>query len=240
MKAEHRKELETNTLADKMGHMMHRVQGSPRRAFFIYLLLAVVVSVGIWYFYRSMILGQQTRSKEWADFYDGAPSVLMDLQKKEGEPVSKAARMQFYWQFYWERGVKSIGLNPRQTIGMMNELSDRYRELAKDCKDDPTFEPEALLMLAVVEETKAIQDRSHLDQAVELYEDLVTRSEKKYKDTAYGKFAQDRLDHLKDPKKRAEEANLYSELQKTFNVPPPGLFKKDQRAPKGEMPPDHP
>ena len=38
MKAEQRKELETNTLADRMGHLMQRVKGGERRTFLFYFI----------------------------------------------------------------------------------------------------------------------------------------------------------------------------------------------------------
>src|SRR2546423_10961629 len=45
MKAEHRKELETNTLADKMGTVMQRVKTGRRGTFFLYVAAGDVLVI---------------------------------------------------------------------------------------------------------------------------------------------------------------------------------------------------
>ena len=49
MKAEQRKELETNTLADKMGRAMLRVKSSPRRTFLTYVIVAAAAIFAVWF-----------------------------------------------------------------------------------------------------------------------------------------------------------------------------------------------
>ena len=60
-------------------------------------------------------------SEDWAQLYDGSPSFLSALGKKEGEPVSKAARLQFAWHLYWDLGIKMIGVD----VARCNDFNER-------------------------------------------------------------------------------------------------------------------
>ena len=233
MKAEHRKELETNTLADKMGHMMKRVKTGRRSTFMVYVLVGGAAAIGLWLLYASMTSSKIETSDRWLRLDDGGQKNLVELATKEGTtPAGKAARLQLAWLFYWELGLKKLGADPHDAMLKINTAGDLYRELAKDCADDPLFHPQALLGIAVIEETRALQDQLVLDKAVEAYKEL--RADK-YKDTAEGVFAKERIDQLTDKKQRAEIAGIYDEVQRMLKVP------AIQRQPKLlELPPNHP
>lgn len=231
MKAEQRKELETNILADKMGRVVQRVKTSPRRAVTIYIVIAVVLVVGIVLAYRWYRQGVETAAEQWIKLDDGSAPFVTNLAVKEGDtPAGKAARFQLAWLRYWDLGIKRLGVDP---VGALKEgiggAADEYRRLADDCKDDPVFEPQALLGIAVCEEAKAVQDRTRLEKAASLYDALAKHE--KYKDTAEGKFAQGRLDQLRDKngKIRAEASNTYEDLQRALNIrevqAPPNPFQ---------------
>jgi hypothetical protein len=220
MKAEQRKELETNILADKMGRAVQRVKTSPRRTVTIYIVIAVAVVIGLAVAYRSYRQSVETTSELWVKLDDGAAPYITNLAGTQGDtPVGKAARFQIAWLKYWELGIKRLGVDH---VGALKEgidgASKDYQSLAIDCKDDPVFEPQALLGIAVCEEAKALQDRTRLDKAANLYDALAKHE--KYKDTAEGKFAQGRLDQLRDAKGkiRAEASTTYEELQRTLNI----------------------
>src|SRR5207244_1292408 len=91
-----------------------------------------------------------------------------------------------------------------------------YNSLAESCKGDPVWEPEALYNLAVIEETKAVQDREHLRKAREKYEELANQ----YKDSAHGKLAAERAERLKagSPSYDAVAA-FYQDFQNTHKIP---------------------
>jgi hypothetical protein len=232
MKAEQRKELETNTLADKMGHVVKRVKTSPRRTVLIYVVIGAVVILGLVFALRLYRTSQEENSERWLNLDDGTASKLFLLDKSDPDSsAGKAARFQIAWAFYWELGVKRLGVDPPGALKALSESGDRYRKLADDCKDDPLFEPQALLGIAVCEEARAIQDRLRLEKAATLYDEVVKKNDGKYKDTAEGKFAQSRLDQLRDKngKIRAEVSNVYDDLQKMLRVP-------DLRAPQLDFP----
>lgn len=219
MKAEHRKELDTNLLADRVGKAVQRVKGSPRRAVFYYFLAAAAIVLVGGFIYRSIRQGYETTASQWISFDDGSRGNIRALSQDLDTNVGKAAAFQICWYLYWEEGVKFLGSNPRGGLLGVSEAAKIYSLLAEKCKGDALFEPQAMLGLAVCEETLAIQDRARLKRAAELYDALVQHEQ--YKSTAEGKFAQDRLEKLRDSKGniRAEVTNFYADLQPMLNVP---------------------
>ena len=218
MKAEHRKELETNTLADKMGQAMQRVKSGRRSTFLLYFAVALGLLVALWFAYSYMAGAKQEGSERWLRLDDGGAKNLEQLSVQDGStPAGKAARLQIAWMIYWERGIKFFGTDPNGAMEALKIAGTEYRKLAEECKDDPLFEPQALLGVAVVEETKALQDAALLDRAEGAYK-AVLGTDNKYKDTVYGKYAQNRLDQLKDNKKRGEIVAVYDELRRDFGI----------------------
>jgi hypothetical protein len=216
MKAEQRKELETNTLADKMGQTMQRVKAGSRRTALLYFVGMLFLAIALFLGYRWYTTANQEASEQWLKLYDAAPGHLRYLSAKEGETAAgKAARLQVLWINFWELGIKRLGTDQRGTIELFKILDKEYKELAETCKDDPLFEAQALLGRAVVVESWAVQDASHLDRAKKLYEELAD----KHSTTAEGRFAKERFDVLKDAKKLAETRAIYAELQMLLNVP---------------------
>src|SRR5437870_3003389 len=98
MKAEQRKELETNTLADRMGQAMQRVKASPRRTFLIYLVILALIVVGLYVGIRWRITSQLQSSQQWIQLYHGSQNNLFSLGNAEKTtPAGKAARLQVAW-----------------------------------------------------------------------------------------------------------------------------------------------
>jgi hypothetical protein len=236
MKAEHRKELETNTLADKMGNVMQRVKTGRRSTFMLYVVAGAILIAGLWFWYVTVVGNRQEASERWLRLDDGGLKNLSELAEKHGEtPAGKAARLQLAWLAYWELGVRRMGAEPADAMLKLKIASNTYERLAKDCADDPLFEPQALLGFAVVEETKAVQDTSFLDSATKAYQVVVD----KYKESAEGAFAQDRLKQLQDKDSRKEITAIYEDLRKGLDirgVQVPGPF--DQFAPDKQKAPD--
>jgi hypothetical protein len=244
MKAEQRKELETNTLADKVGQAMQRVKGSSRRSALIYLLVGAALLLALFFTYRWYVLGKTEASFQWLMLDDGSFKHLEQLEQQQ-TPAGRAARFQIAWIVYWEEGVRMIGIDQPGAMKKLREASIRYKDLAKECADadDKIFEPQALLGVAVCEETRAVQDIALLGQAKESYKAVVD----KYKDSAEGIFAQKRLDLMNDKTKFAALQEIYEKLQKDLQIPgaahgfapggfAPGLFppviEGDDKKPK--------
>jgi hypothetical protein len=217
MKAEQRKELETNTLADRMGRVVQRVKGSPRRTFLTYFIVIALVLIAAWFGYRWYTSGVTERSLQWLKFYDGSGNFIEELAKDPETYSGKAAQFQIAWEVYWFAGIKQMASDKAGAMKALKTAVDRYGKLADECKDDKVFEPQALLGRAVAQESRAVEDTAHLKKAKEYYEDLNT----KYEKSAEAEFARKRLEILNDNAKRADLAVTYKELQGLLRIPAP-------------------
>jgi hypothetical protein len=225
MKAEHRKELQTNLLADRMGRMVQRVKGGPSRRSLLWIALAVLVVIVYlgWTLYRSnqraivstnwLLLGEQ---------YITAPGKTrgtLDLSGwvKESPDTSSAlaARMQLVWSaFLWDEGIKAMGANPDIALLRLKAAEKYYEQFGEECKDDPILAPEAAYALAVIEESKTVENRDFLDKALARYRGVASR----FRDSAAGKAAQQRVDYIE--KNRGSVEEFYAFMNRRLPVRP--------------------
>jgi hypothetical protein len=177
MKAEERKELETNVLADRVGKIVERVKGGPSRRAVVWVLLIAVVGVGFFLWWRNRGIERGELAKGWlylgmsqyvpdqkeaATYFQSAMSRPFDKQKS-----GQAAIMQIIWaksQDY-ERGFH-VSDDAVRVTGSLIQVGNIARELDKFqdmCKDDPSLHPETLYHLAVALEYRSVLD--HVDYA---------------------------------------------------------------------------
>jgi len=240
MKAEHRKELHTNLLADRMGRMVQRVRSRPSRRSVLWILLALVVVVvlvgwtiiannkrslmsGLWADLGEEHIAGYTEKGQWAtmpwvrDYRDTNPGL--------------AARYQLAWVFLWEEGLKQMGSDPVRALKGLEFVEKTFSELGYECKDDPILGPEAAYALAVIEESRAVKDPAALNKAVTRYRGVQTR----YKDSAAGKAAARRAEYLEKNRDRAE--GFYMVMNRHYDMIerqqaamlPPGAEKVPQK-----------
>ena len=209
MKAEHRKELETNVLADRMGRLLDTVKQKPQRGTVGWVVLGVVVAVVMFLTVRWYRMAQNERSEAWYDYYliqiTGDIRGLREAQNVPGKAVRFLVASDQLWD-----GVTKIGADPAGTKEKLQRAKNLYEELRKECEDDPVLLPEAIYGQALAEESLAIEDRKYLDIAIDTYKVLVEKHPK----SAYGKLAEKRLEILNDPDKRREVNDIYHELQR--------------------------
>jgi hypothetical protein len=250
MKAEHRKELETNILADRVGRVLRSSKDTSTTAVWYMVAAICVVLLGAFLLNRWFIVSAQRSATAWGALESGDPQALQQLvEQYPTQNVGKSARFQIAFEMLWVYGISKLGANPAEAKNYILRAQDEYAKLAKECQYDPVFLAEALYGLAVIEETGAIDDPDMLKSAVTAYK----RVTKEAKDTAFAKLAQDRLDVLDVPaavdgedmktreEREAREAKLadirdmYSHLKKEFhgrgmpgNMPPmdDAQFKK--------------
>lgn len=229
MKAEHRKELQTNVLADRMGRFVQRMKDRPRRRTMLYVVLGLIVVVALFIIYQMRQGTITERSRRWVMLEDGFKPYIDLLKKDDAETnPGKAARFQYAWLATWDRGLKLLGVDPVQALEDLEVAEVLYRQLAKDCAKDPVWEPEALYSLAIIEETKAVRakERSqHLDNALKMYKDLA--GNETHKNSARGKDAAKRAEILE--KNRPQIVSFYEDLQNRLKIPeepPPELMQK--------------
>jgi hypothetical protein len=228
MKAEHRKELETNTLAEGVGHFVQRMKERPRRSMLGYVVAAAIFIIALVLVSRWFYMSRLETAENWSLFERQSQTALDKLINEAGEtPPGKAALLEKSWITFWEMGVKGLGHKPADAMKQLDEAYNEYRKAAERCEGDPTMEPEALYAMAVIEETKALVDRKHLETAREQYQKL----NDKYGQSAFGKMAEQRVVTMKDEKKKAELLQFYQNLSTQL-----GLDRIEQKAPDLKLP----
>ena len=216
MKAEHRKELETNILADRVGKFIITAKKGPSRGSIYYVLFGLVLLVALFIVYRYFVRKSETRAQAWMFLEDGGIQHAGKIA--EGSEAQKAVRFQIAWVLYWSNGVRRLGAGNGYVAGMdsIGKAEELYTELEKSCKGDPVFHPEALYGLAVISETRAIDDRANLDAALEKFKELA----KAYPDSAFGQLAKKRADQLGNEAEFDDVKRFYHSLEVAFKPRP--------------------
>ena len=220
MKAEHRKELETNVLANRMGRVVEAIK-APKNPHMKWIVPAVIVLIvgGIWAYFHFTSLAQKDRSALWLQL--GKAGQSSDLNKatdeltelannNRGTIVGRTAQFDVA-RIWMARGMENLG-NPEQhasALDMLENAGKMYGDLAPMVKDMPLLQQEAMMGAARSQESLVGSVKGgNLDRAVELYSKLAEA----YPDTFQGQAARKRVEELKDPKKYAEVQAFYKEL----------------------------
>jgi tetratricopeptide (TPR) repeat protein len=212
MKAEHRKELQTNTLAQTLEHTVQRLKEGPSKNT-VFLMVVVVLCVAlffVWYWFSEN--ARENDSARWVQ-WDSliAPDQLETfLKDKDVEGTAQArltrfleARRRLY------EGVKDLGFQPTRAIDDLHKAADLYQKLADESSDRPLLEQEALLGAG-----RACESFGDFDRARTFYSKLAD----KFPDSARGQTAKKRLELLND---EAHAADL-KDLVNTYRPLPAG------------------
>jgi hypothetical protein len=215
MKAEHRKELQTNSLADLLGRMLQGRQTSSGLPWFkIFLgVFVCLVLVVVWW-----VLGNRARnfSEAWEKVDLGTSKALQEVQAEM--PGSKQAEAALYidgFKGVWETiklfgsGQKGQGEQAKNLVE--NALVPHYVKLAEIAKDDPEHLAEAKYNLFVCRETLAAIDIKNLDEAKKELEELSTGD---LAATAYGQLAKKRLEQYNNPAQYSSIVAFYMEFRR--------------------------
>jgi len=196
MKAEHRKELQTNSLADFLGRTVRNVRGGSGVSW-TKIIIAAAVVFGIAAVFWVLNNQKRTNAELWMKLQANTLSKLEEMAQDKDLKNTKqgqAARFTVAHEYLWI-GIQRLG-NPTTAEGGLRLLAQgeaSFQELAEDCKDEPDRLAEAKYNLAVCKETEAIFKVELLDEAKKLYEDLAKGSLSK---TAFGMMAAKRLEQL--------------------------------------------
>ena len=140
MKAEHRKELETNILADKMGKIISASKSGPSRGMLFYAVIGVILAGAIFLAYRWVVYGATKTGQSWYKFEDGSAQLITDLAgSTANDNPTKAARLQVAYESLWLYGMKFLGSRPKEAMQQIQRAEGIYRKIADDCKGDPVF-----------------------------------------------------------------------------------------------------
>ena len=190
MKAEHRKELQTNVLADRLGKAVQGIKEGPSRG--TLLLVGAAALLGLlafiwWYFWSA---SREADSARWAE-WDGltTPAQLESFaqnKEHEGKPQTRVARFQIA-RLSLLAGLRDLGSARATALDNLRKAAQSYEELAKSSSDMPLLTQEALLGAG-----KANEALGAVDKAKDFYKKLADG----HPDTAFGKDAKAQLDRL--------------------------------------------
>jgi len=224
MKAEHRKELQTNALADRMGRVIQRMKQRPKRGSLLTVVLVLFVVAAALFFLWRRSSANQREADRWVDFARAqAPQTMQKVEQlNPGTLQARLADFQLAWLFLYDFGIKSLPVDAEEAVKNIKTAREKYEQLLPNVKDDPVLAPEARYDIAVAEESLAADPRgdprTHLNAAKELYS-AVARD---YPKSAHAKDAEKRAKQLADPEERARIERFYNSLAQTI------LFGRNQ------------
>jgi tetratricopeptide (TPR) repeat protein len=204
MKAEHRKELQTNVLADHLGKAIQGIKEGPSRGTMIFVGVVALAGLLIfvwWYFWSSSQAADSARWTAW----DGltTPAALDSFAQhkdNQGTTQGRVARFQIA-RLSLLSGLRDLGSTAGRAAALENvrKAAQTYEALANESSDLPLLHGEALLGAG-----KANEALGEVEKAKGFYKKLADA----HPDSPFGKDARAQLERLeKDAKEVQDLAN---------------------------------
>jgi hypothetical protein len=211
MKAEHRKELETNVLADRVGRVVQNMKQAPQKRTMLFLVVIGIVVVLVVLWTRRGQVQRMENSERWIEFAEGSAAAK---RKLESDPDSNQVKAILFEESYSQlrRALRFLAAQPTQVLDVLERLDLQYERMAEQCKNDKVLLPEALYARAVIAETRIMKDDENWKAALDAYNVVANN----HKDTAFGKLAAKRAEILNNQEKRNKILELYRDLRLTF------------------------
>lgn len=149
MKAGHRKELQTNVLADRMGKML---QGAKTTSGIVWVLLAVVLLGVIGYFWYTRQAAQNLAT-QWKNFWDDRERVdERELAKNyKGTVIERVIKLRRAEQLE-RQAYADFSRIPDQAVKTFKEASQLFEEVSNDPGKSDDLAVKGLLGAAKCEE----------------------------------------------------------------------------------------
>jgi hypothetical protein len=246
MKAQQRKQMEKNELADRLvrwwkGDPNKQSKSSPLFWAVLGLIALGVIIYIAWHYYSQSAL--RSRSAAWADVELASENSKLEeiAEAHRGTEPAWAAKAQLA-RGALQKGLDELGSEVLRSGAVANieKARDWYSQLAKDATGDLELQREAALGMAKAEEAlvgipkaeNSQEMRGTLSKALELYKDAAS----KYPDSIQGKEASKRAAEIEANKDKIEA--FYADLNKSLAVPPkPTIFElPKESARKPELP----
>jgi hypothetical protein len=237
MKAEHRKELQTNALSAATTRLVERIKTQnlrPQRRTVLIALVVLLVGGGLlgWWILHN---NKKRRDAElWFrfDYPSGRPLETYQVITKEypQSNQAKASQSQLGWLWLWDLGIQRLGsersLEEKGEVPWPRYIDfarQMYEEVAETAKDNALLAAEARYNAAVARESMAATNwilrkegkiefvpvGTILDDAKQMY----NRVHADFPDTVHGRMAKERYDLLEGRESRARIERSYEELR---------------------------
>jgi len=206
MKSQHRKELQSNALADRMGRLIESAKAGPNQTMLIVggVILVILVLIVGWRYYSKV--SSQNRSSLWLKVEEASDVEELEKIAKDSPNTvpGRVARLQWARSLYRQGIEKLFSVTDRDKAKEnLEEARKLYDQLAKELTHSPVMVQEAMMGSA-----KARESLGDTEGATSAYEKLA----KDFPKSALGKEAEERAKQLHD--KATEIKDFYTELNK--------------------------
>jgi hypothetical protein len=211
MKAQQRKELHTNALADwlgRFGQTLQTVKEGPSTMVLVVggVLLAIACGVVGWMWYDRHAKQQTSAENRDLEQAQSREDYKKIADAHSNTPAGRVARLQLA-RLALNDGLDQLYASSaddrEQARKSLEEAKNYYATLARDFRDAPLLVQESLMGQA-----KAQESLGDLDGALATYRSLVTQQ----KDSAIVREAQERVKFLEDPDNRKKLVEFNEKL----------------------------
>jgi hypothetical protein len=214
MKAEHRKELQTNVLADTLGRFWLNLKTAPSSSTVV-IWVFVLLAVGLLVLWRYWYLNTQaTNSVLWVKVENASNQEDLDaiIAKDSGSHPARAARF-LKARLLLRQGLEQLcdafEDHRKEALDKVAEAGKLYQELARESTDNRLLLQEARLGMAVAKETQG-----DLTEAREEYRKIAEEKP----ETAITKQAAEQAERLAQGDTKVEK--FYADLKELNNPKP--------------------
>lgn len=226
MKAEERKHLKENELAERLGRFWQTIASGSTTNTVIWgvILVGLALAIG-WRYYSDAT--SRTRSAQWSAVEEAFTADDLERIIKENPGTVAARTAKFHLnRFRMDEALAGIGGPTREerekAADTLVEVRDRYSDLIRESANQPELVQEAMMGVARADEVLAAvpqkentnEPRAKLDTARTAYEELA----KKYPDSFLGKQAAKRAAELADHGTQIRA--FYNALMEVHGKPP--------------------
>jgi tetratricopeptide (TPR) repeat protein len=210
MKAEHRKELMTNTLANRLGEAVTSMKEGPSRGV-LFVLAAVGLIVILALVWRYMAAsGEEADSSRWLKWDSVATpeqlKAFVENKDVEDQAQGRLARLEEARRGLHE-GLRQLGNTGTRKKAQeeLKHAAGLYEKLAEECADKPPLHQQALMGAA-----KSYESLGDAEQARKYYQHL----QNKYSNTVFGRDAAEQIQRLDAAEQNGDFKALKDELDK--------------------------
>ena len=213
MKAEHRKELMTNSLAHRLGDAVQSMKEGPSRGTLFVLIAAglILILILVWRYIANS--SEEADSARWLRLSSlsspGQLEAFVEDNDVAAHMQGRLARAEEARRALYDglRQLGAFGDARKKALKEIQHAAELFDKLADDCADKPLLHQQMLMGAA-----KAHESLGETDEARKYYQQL----KDKYADTVFGRDAVSQLQRLDE----AEQNGDFKKLREEFAQPP--------------------